>query len=135
MDLPKVTHRATPVLAAVVLFVVLVAAAAPASAAPRMGITRARGLPAESAARPAAGSVGARSLTAASVTAPITQRDDYFAFPWGVAWAIGAVGAVLLLGGARGYALARRRADQAGLAGPAELPAGRPPAGERRKAA
>jgi hypothetical protein len=135
MDLRTVTHRAMPVLAGVALFVVLAAAAGPATAAPRMGITRARGLPAESTARPAPGSVGAQSLTAASVTAPITQREDYFVVPWAVAWAVGAVGAVLLLGGARGYALARQRADQAEPAEPAELQASRPPADERRKAA
>jgi len=132
MDLWMVTHRAAPLFAGVALFVILVmAAAGPAGAAPRMGITRARGLPAESTVMPIV-SPTATHLTAASVTAPITRREDYFVMPWGAAWAIGAVGALLLLGGARGYALAQRRA---GLAPPAELPAQRPPADERRKAA
>ena len=132
MDLWMVTHRAAPVLAGVALLIVLVmAAAGPATAAPRMGITRARGLPAESTVTPAV-SQTATHLTAASVTAPITRREDYFVMPWGAAWAIGAVGAVLLLAGARGYALAQRRAR---LSGPAELQDLRPPADERRKAA
>jgi hypothetical protein len=135
MDLRMVTQRAAPVLAGVALFVVLVAAlAGPATAAPRMGVTRARGLPAESVSTetPAGGVFLTQPLTAASTTAPVTRREDYFAVPWGAAWVLGAVGAVLLLGGARGYGLAQRRARQAP---PAELPGRRAPAEERRKAA
>jgi hypothetical protein len=132
MDLRMITRRAAPLLAGVALFFVLVTAVGPAYAAPRMGTTRARGLPAESTTRPAAVPAAARSLTAASVTAPVTRREDYFVTPWGVAWAIGAVGAVLLLAGASGYALAQRRARPAE---PAEFPARERPSDERRKAA
>jgi hypothetical protein len=133
MDLRMVTQRAAPVLAGVALFVFLVTAAAgPAAAAPRMGITRARGLPAESSVRPAGVTTATHPLTAASVTAPVAQREDYFVTPWGVSWAIGAVGALLLLAGARSYALARRRALPVE---PVEHLDRRPPADERRKAA
>ena len=133
MDLWMVTHRAASVPAGVALFVVLMTAAAgPAAAAPRVGITRARGLPAESSVPIAGGSSATHALTAASITAPITHREDYLVMPWGAAWAIGAVGALLLLSGAGRYALARRRAGQAE---PAELSALRPPTDERRKAA
>ena len=133
MDLRMVNHRAAPVLVGVALLVVLVmAVAGPASAAPRMGITRARGLPAESAVRPVGGPLAVHPYTSASITAPITRREAYFVMPWGAAWAIGVVGALLLLGGARAYGLQQRRVR---LAEPAEFPSRRPPADQRRKAA
>jgi hypothetical protein len=133
MELRMDTHRVAPVLAGVALLVMLaLAVAGPATAAPRMGLTRARGLPGQNTVTPTRGPAPTHPLTAASITAPVTRREDYFVMPWGAAWAIGAVGALLLLGGARGYALAQRRARQAP---PAELPAQRPPADERRKAA
>jgi hypothetical protein len=132
------TRRAAPALAWAALFILLLAlvAAAPAAAAPRTGITAARGLPAEAAASraaaaPAAGSFLTQPLSSTSIAAPAAQREDYAALPWGAAWAVGAVGAALLLAAAIGYA-SRRRAYQAA---PTELPSRRPPAEERRKAA
>jgi hypothetical protein len=134
MDFTSTTRRVALSLAAAAALLVLLAAVAagPAVAAPRMGITRARGLPAESTVTTAGGPVATHPLTAASITAPITHREDYFVMPWGAAWAIGAVGALLLLSGASRSARARRRAS---LAEPAEFPARRPLADERRKAA
>jgi hypothetical protein len=134
MDFTMTTRRVALTLAAAAALLVLLAtvAAGPAGAAPRMGITRARGLPAQSTVPLAGGLSATHALTAASITAPITHREDYFVMPWGAAWAIGAVGALLLLSGASRYARAQRRGSRAE---PAELSTLRPPAEERRRAA
>jgi hypothetical protein len=134
MDFTMSTRRAALALAGVAALLVLLAAVAagPAAAAPRMGITRARGLPAGSTVPAAGGPAVTHPLTSASITAPVTRREDYLVMPWAAAWAIGAVGAVLLLSFAGRFALARRRASQAE---PAELSSRRQPADERRKAA
>ena len=81
----------------------------PAQAAPRTGITVARGVAAEAQAAPGGATFSTHPLGAASIAAPLTRSEDYGVMPWAAAWAIGALGAVVLLGGARALGLAQRR--------------------------
>ncbi len=106
------TRRAALATIGVVLLVVLLtmALAEPAQAAPRTGTTAARGVPAEAVgATPAGATFSTHPLGPASIAAPLTQSEDYGVMPWAAAWAIGAVAAVCLIGGARALALAQRR--------------------------
>ena len=99
----------------------------PAHAAPRAGTTVARGVPAEAVTQPA---TGGQALTAASIRAPAGQTDVYFVTAPLAAWLAGVVGALLLLGGARRYALSQRRGRGGRLA---ELTGRRPPSGGDRR--
>ena len=81
----------------------------PAQAAPRTGITVARGVAAEARATPGGATFATHPLGAASIAAPLTRSEDYGVMPWAAAWAIGAVAAVVLIGGARALGLAQRR--------------------------
>ena len=124
-------RRAALALFGAVLLVVLLtmALAEPVRAAPRVGITAARGVPAEAiTATPAGATLLTQPLGPASIAAPPTTSEDYGVLPWAAAWAIGAVAAVVLIGGARALALAQRRdrggrvaelAGSAGVSGPA----------------
>ena len=115
------------VLGAVVVLLLLLWMADPAFGAPRSGITVARGVPAEAVAQPA---TGGEAYTAASIRAPAGQSHEYFVMAPAAAWIAGAVGALLLLGGARRYALTQRRGRGGRLA---DLTGRRPPsAGDRR---
>jgi hypothetical protein len=123
------TRRATLVLlGAAAVALLLLWMADPALAAPRWGITAARGVPAEAVAQPATAAPG-QALTAASIRAPSGQSNAYFVMTPLAAWLTGALGALLLLGGARRYALAQRRGRGGRLA---ELTGRRPSSGERR---
>ena len=124
---------------AALLVLLTLALAGPAQAAPRTGITVARGVAAEAQATPGSATFSTHPLGAASIAAPLTTSEDYGVLPWAAAWAIGAVGAVILIGGARAMGLAQRR-SRGGRVG--ELsgngPAGGRPAqseNQRRKAA
>jgi hypothetical protein len=126
---------------AVLVVLLTMALAEPAQAAPRVGITAARGVPAEAtSATPAGAAFLTEPLSFAAITSPPTTTEDYFVLPWGAAWVIGALGAILLIGGARAFALAQRRERGGRLA---ELTGRRPEAmagrsgadDERRKAA
>jgi hypothetical protein len=121
-------RRATLLLlGAATVAILLLSLAEPALSAPRWGITAARGVPAEAVAQPAT-PAGGLALTAASVRAPAGQTDSYFVMTPLAAWVAGALGAVLLLGGARRYALAQRRGRGGRLA---DLTGRRPPSRDR----
>ena len=114
-------------MGAAAVVILLLWMADPAISAPRAGTTVARGVPAEAVAQPA---TGGQSYTAASIRAPAGQSDAYFVMTPFAAWIVGALGALLLLGGAHRYALAQRRERGGRLA---DLTGRRPPsAGERR---
>ncbi len=142
MHLPMTTRRAALALVGAAALVVLltVALAGPARAAPRTGITAARGVPAEAvAAAPGGATFRTQPLSSASIAAPLTRSEDYGVMPWAAAWAIGALGALLLVGGAAAIGRAQRRGRSGRVA---EVAGGGPPAGEaapsdaeRRKAA
>lgn len=135
MDITMTTRRAAITLAAAVAVLLLLASllAGPAAAAPRSGITVARGLPAERAgAVPTGGTFLTHEPSSASIAAPVTQRTNYFVIPPGAALAIGVIGAVVLVVGACGYAVAQRRRSNAP---PVEMEGRRPEEEERRKAA
>ena len=106
------TRRASLVMFGVLAFVLLLLwIAGPALAAPMAGITIARGVPAEAVSSPGGGSFLSQPTTAASIAAPAgTRQTSYLTVPVAAAWAIGVLGAILLLGGARAFALAERRA-------------------------
>jgi hypothetical protein len=129
MHSTSTSRRAALVLLGVVAALLLVWAADSALAAPRSGITYARGVPAE-----AQGAVPQPSeqprLTGASIAAAPGSTTEYLVLPSPVAWAVGAAGAVVLLGVAGVSASAQRR----GRGGrPAELAGGRPvPVGSGR---
>ena len=113
---------------AAALVILLLWMADPAVSAPRAGITVARGVPTEAVAQPA---TGGQSYTAASIRAPAGQGDAYFVMTPFAAWVIGALGALLMLGGANRYAIAQRRGRGGRLV---DLTGRRPPsAGERQK--
>jgi hypothetical protein len=111
---------------AALLVILTLTLVGPAQAAPRTGITVARGLPAEAQAAPGGATFSTHPLRAASIAAPLTQSEDYGVVPWAAAWAIGAVGAVVLLGAARALGLAQGRSREGR---PAELAASGPVAG------
>ncbi len=133
MDSSFTTRRTMlALLGAVAVVILLLWAASPALSAPRAGTTVARGVPSEAVAHPA---TGGQSYTAASIRAPAGRSDAYFVMTPFAAWIVGGLGALLLLGGSRRYALAQRRGRGGRLA---DLTGRRPPsAGERqdRKAA
>ena len=137
------TRRATLALIGAVVLVVLltIALAGPAQAAPRVGITVARGVPAEAVGvTPADATFLTQPLSFAAVSSPLSTGEDYGVLPWAAAWAIGALSAIALIGGARAFALAQRRGRGGRLS---ELTGRRPEAiagrsgedHERRKAA
>ncbi len=95
-------------VAALLLLLVLVLAG-PTQAAPRTGITVARGVAAEAQATPGGATFSVHPLGPASIAAPLTRSERYGVMPWAAAWALGAVAAVVLIGGARAFALAQRR--------------------------
>ncbi len=95
-------------VAALVVFLAL-ALAVPVQAAPRTGITAARGVAAEAQATPGGATFSTHPLGAASIAAPLTRSEDYGVMPWAAAWVIGALGAVLLIGGTRALGRAQRR--------------------------
>lgn len=111
MDLTMTTRRAvilgTTVAALVLLFSLAVAGSA--AAAPRAGITVARGVPAEVPGTPAGATFLTQPVTGASIAAPLSQREAYLGLPLGFAWAVGIVSVVLLIAGARSFGLAQRR--------------------------
>ena len=112
MNPTMATRRAALAAIGVVVLVVLLtmALAEPAQAAPRVGITAARGVPAEAVGvTPAGGTFLTQPLSFASITTPLITTRDYGVLPWGAAWAIGALAAIVLIGGARAIALAQRR--------------------------
>ena len=95
-------------LGAVAMLLLLMWAADSALGAPRSGITYARGVPAElEAAVPRASTQS--ELSGASLAPPPGSTTQYLVLAWPVTWIIGAVGAVVLLGAARAYALGQRR--------------------------
>jgi hypothetical protein len=137
------TRRASLVMFGVLAFALLLLwIAGPALAAPRAGITVARGVPAEAVAgTPASGTLPIQPLGSASIAAPLGASDTYLTVSVAAAWAIGVLGAIVLLGGAGAFALAERRARGGRVT---ELDAAHPPAagdrealrnGDRRKAA
>ena len=123
---PTMTFRSAAlagIRVAVLLVLLTTALAGPALAAPRAGITAARGVAAEARATPAGATFSTHRLGSAAIAAPLPRSESYGVMPWAAAWAIGAVGAVTLIGGASAIALARRRSQGVGLA---ELPASGP---------
>jgi hypothetical protein len=107
---------AAGVVAFALLLVLVVAG--PASAAPRVGITAVRGLPAEVGHVPSGATFLTHSPSSASPVAPAGASLTYGTMPWATAWVIGAVAAILLLVGSRSWALAQRRSGRlTGLAG------------------
>ncbi len=129
MNANVTTRRAmlASLLGAVAVVILLLWTAGPAVAAPRSGTTVARGVPAEAVAQPA---TGGQSYTAASIRAPAGQSDTYFVMAPLAAWIAGALGALLLLAGARRSAIAQRRGRGGRLA---DLTGRRPPSAGHRK--
>jgi hypothetical protein len=111
MQSTMTTRRTALVLTGFTVLAVLLitALATPAQAAPRTGITAARGVAAEARATPAGATFSTHPLGPASIAAPLTRSESYGVMPWAAAWLIGAIGAVVLIGGARAFALAQRR--------------------------
>jgi hypothetical protein len=123
-----ITRRARLVLlGAATLVLLLLWMADPVFAAPRSGITAARGVPAEAVARP---DTGGEAYTAASIRAPAGQSADYFVVTPFAALLVGAAGALLLLGAAHRYGVAQRRGRGGRLA---ELTGRRPPSARDRR--
>jgi hypothetical protein len=81
----------------------------PAFAAPRTGITVARGVPAEAVSTLGDAAVPPQALSAASIAADVSSPTPYLTIPGAAAWAIGVLGAIALIGGAWAFALAERR--------------------------
>ncbi len=125
------TRRASLVMLGVLAFVLLLLwIAGPTLGAPRAGITVARGVPAEAVAgTPGGATFSTQPLGSASIAAPLGATKPYLTVPVAAAWAIGVLGAIVLIGGVGAFALAERRARGGRATEPAAVH--RPTAGER----